>query len=61
MYEISKLKSHIAEGCLSKIDKGEGTERNEALHRLLNRSLLCGASILGPELALALDCVVLCI
>lgn len=52
--EIDKIYNHISQGCLSGIGIGDGTEGNEALHRLLNRSLLCGASILGPELALAI-------
>ena len=32
---------------------GCGTERNERLHSHINRSLLCGVSKIGPELALA--------
>ena len=51
-HEIGKLQSHISQGCLSGIQKG--TEGNEALHRLLDRALSCGASILGPELAIAI-------
>ena len=35
-------------------DTPERIEGNEALHRLLDRALLCGASILGPELAIAI-------
>ena len=50
-HEIGKLQSHISQGCLSGIQEGDGTEWNEPLHRLLNRSFLCGVSILGPELA----------
>ena len=52
--EIDKIYNHISQGCLSGIGDGDGTGGNEALHRLLNRSLLCGSSILGPELALAI-------
>ena len=37
MAEIEKLKKHIEKGCLSRIPPGFGTERNEQLHRLLNR------------------------
>jgi len=58
-HEIGNLHSHISQGCLSGIQEGDGTEGNEALHRLLNRSLLCGASILGPELAIAILTVIL--
>ena len=35
-------------------DTPERIEGNETLHRLLDRALLCGASILGPELAIAI-------
>ena len=34
--EISNLKKHIDEGCLSAIPPGHGTNRNEALHRYIN-------------------------
>lgn len=50
---IDSLRNHIRKGCLSNIPPGCGTERNERLHRHLNRSLLCGVSKLGPELAIA--------
>ena len=53
MGEIAKLKQHITKGCLSGIGAGQGTAGNERLHRSLNRSLLCGASVLSPDLALA--------
>ena len=39
--------------CLSDIPTGCGTEKNERLHRHLNRSLLCGVAKIGPELAIA--------
>ena len=52
--EITKLKGHIEKGCLSGILSGHGTEHNEMLHSLLNRSLLRGAHTIGPELAIAL-------
>ncbi|XP_066934802.1 uncharacterized protein [Clytia hemisphaerica] len=52
--EIRKLKVHIEKGCLSGIAPGDGTEQNENLHRLLNRSLLRGVSFVGHELLLAI-------
>ena len=36
LHEIEKLKVHIKKGCLSSIEVGCGTNRNEALHRHLN-------------------------
>ena len=54
MNEITKLRGHIEKGCLSGILPGHGTEHNEMLHSLLNRSLLRGAHTIGPELAIAL-------
>ncbi len=50
---IDDLKKHINAGCLSGILPGEGTERNERLHRHLRRSLLVGANSISPELAIA--------
>ena len=38
--EIENLPKHIQKGCLSEILPGCGTERNEGLHRLLNRSMI---------------------
>lgn len=38
--EIESLRNHIGKGCLSDIPPGYGTEKNEYLHRLLNRSLI---------------------
>lgn len=61
--EIENLRNHIRKGCLSNIPPGYGTERNEQLHRLLNRSLISGATRISIELAtdiqhilLALEC-----
>ena len=51
--QIENLRKHIRKGCLSEIPAGCGTEMNERLHRHLNRSLLCGISRVGPELAIA--------
>ena len=56
--EIVKLRRHITNGCLSGIEQGAGTAGNERVHRSLNRSLLCGSSIVGPELAFAILTVV---
>jgi len=36
LHEIEKLKFHITKGCLSNIEVGCGTNRNEALHRHMN-------------------------
>lgn len=52
--EIENLRCHIAKGCLSDIPAGHGTERNEQLHRLLNRSLIAEATRISTELAIAL-------
>ena len=52
--EIDRLKKHIITGCLSGIPPGFGTERNEQLHRLLNRSMLSGATRISVELAVAI-------
>ena len=54
MAEIEKLKKHIEKGCLSGIPPGFGTERNEQLHRLLNRSMITGATRISVELAVAI-------
>ena len=53
LHQIENLCKHIRKGCLSDIPAGCGTEINERLHRHLNRSLLCGVSKIGPELAVA--------
>ena len=52
--EIDHLRAHISKGCLSDLKPGEGTESNERLHNTLNKSLLCGATTVGPELAIAI-------
>lgn len=54
MCEIEKLKKHITNGCLSGLPPGFGTEKNERLHRLLNRSMLTGATRISVELAVAI-------
>ena len=41
--QIELLRRHIEKDCLSGIGVGHGTEGNESLHRLLNRSCLRGA------------------
>ena len=51
--QIEQLRKHIRKGCLSDKPVGCGTEKNERLHRHSNRSLLCGVSKIGPELAIA--------
>ena len=50
--EIDNLRKHIVLGCLSDIPPGFGTNRNENLHKYLNKRL-CGQNI-GVELAVAL-------
>lgn len=52
--EINRLTVHIRKGCLSELKPGEGTESNERLHNTLNKSLLCGATTIGPEIAIAI-------
>lgn len=52
--EIDRLNAHIRKGCLSRLKPGEGTESNERLHKNLNKSLLCGATMVGPEIAMAI-------
>ena len=42
--EIENLRCHIANGCLSDIPVGYGTEKNKQLHRLFNRSLISGTT-----------------
>ena len=53
LVQIENLRKHIKKGCLSDIPVRCGTEKNERLHGHLNRSLLCGLSKIGPELAVA--------
>lgn len=50
--EISKLRIHVTKGCLSDIPPSGGTNRNEVLHKTLNKSLR--RSRIGLELAVAL-------
>lgn len=50
--EILLLKRHISKGCLSGIGVGQGTNRNENLHRMVN--LHFSHNRLGVPLALAL-------
>ena len=54
LLEIDHLRVHIRKGCLSDLKPGEGTESDERLHNTLNKSLLCGATTVGPELAIAI-------
>ena len=54
LLEVDHLRGHIRKGCLSDIKPGEGTESNERLHNTLNKSLLCGATTVGPELTIAI-------
>ena len=49
MSEINNLKRHITKGCLSGIDVGCGTNRDERLHREMNKIL--SSNRLGVELA----------
>ncbi len=49
-HALGNVKKHIERGCLSRIPPGMGTNRNERLHRLLNKSALSVGHI-GPELA----------
>ena len=52
--QIEYIREHIKKGCLSGIPPGFGTERNEQLHRPLNRLLLTGETRISLELAVAL-------
>ena len=53
--EIANLRLHVQKGCcLSDIPPGCGTECNKGLHRLLNRSLISGATRILVELTIAL-------
>ena len=53
--QIEVLRAHIRKGSVSDIPPGFGTEKNEELHRLLNRSLSSGATRINIELAVALS------
>ena len=57
-HEFTNLRKHIATGCLSGVEPGLGTNRNERLHRYLNSSALAVGRI-GPQLAIALLTVLL--
>ena len=48
------IKQHIENNCLSGIEPGYGSEANEQLHKLLNRSMLRGATVISFELAEAI-------
>ena len=48
---MEHLRNQIKKGCLSGLLPGEGTEPNESLHHTLNKTLLCGATTIGRELA----------
>lgn len=52
MDAIKKLRNHIRKGCCSGIPPKAGTQKNERLHKLLKKSLLGGASVISPELAI---------
>ena len=52
--QTENLRMHIRKGCLSRIPPGYGTERNEQIHRILNRSLISGATRITFQLAFAL-------
>ena len=41
------------DNCLSRIEPGHGNDGNEGLHKPLNRTMLCGGSIISYELAQA--------
>jgi len=56
--EIRKLSVHIENGCLSGIMPGQGTEANERLHRVINRSMITGSTNISPELAKAILAVI---
>lgn len=51
--EMENLRVHVRKGCLSGIEPDQGTECNERIHQTLNKSLLCGAPTIGPEIAIA--------
>jgi len=51
---MENLRVHIRKGCSSDIPPGCGTERNEYIHRIPNRSLLVGSTRISVELAIAI-------
>ena len=52
IHEISKLRIHVGKGCLSDIPPSGGTNRNEALHKTLRKSI--SRQRIGVQLAIAL-------
>jgi hypothetical protein len=50
--ELRKLKIHVENGCLSDIPPSGGTNRNEALHKILRKNI--SRQRIGVQLALAL-------
>ena len=50
--EIDNLRKHMLKGCLSGIPSGFGTNRNENLHKIINKRL--SGNRLGVQLAVAL-------
>ena len=59
--ELENLRIHVKKGCISRIEPGQGTECNERLHQTLNKSLLCGATKIGPEIAIAVITLIFCV
>ncbi|PFX13533.1 hypothetical protein AWC38_SpisGene22377 [Stylophora pistillata] len=55
---LQNIRRHIIKGCCSGIPPGGGTNLNERLHKSLKTSLLCGATTISPELAVAVLTVV---
>lgn len=54
LHAMENLRVHIRKGCLSDVPPGCGTERNEYIHRILNRSLLVGSTSISVKLAIAI-------
>ena len=50
--ELENLRIHVKKGCISGIEPGQAAECNECLHQTLHKSLLCGATKIGPEIAI---------
>ena len=48
---MERLPNQIKKGCLPGLLPAEGTKPNESLHHTLNKTLLCGATTVGRELA----------
>ena len=49
---LNNLEVHVDNGCLSYIPKGYGTNRNEGLHRILNKSFKSGRRGIQQSIAL---------